>query len=414
MVGDMVERFPVLRHRLTRWLLAVTGLGILGGIWARSFWLSFPEKRVFDEVYFPVFAQKYLYGVNVFDVHPPLGKFIIAAGIWLFGDGGIGWRIMPLLFGLGIILLMGVLVYRHTGSKLAGWLAAFLVAIDGIFIIYSRTGLMDGILFFFMFLTLLVMLRPPKYVGMLLVALLLGFTVAIKWVGLAIIVPLLYLAVRQKRLPEFLFSLWWAFAAYVMIVAYGQYLNGQQDLLQALVEWHMQASQYHARLTDTHPWASPWWSWPLLMRPVLFLYDVAGDARVQIMTSLGNPLLWWGSTLAVIGSFFYLVYERFVRGIAVAAHPLILPLIGWAAAFLPWAMVERVVFLYHYMPAYGFALMIVAYWGARLYRVKPEAVVGIAALLLVVSVYFLPLAVGWWPVSPEQLKAYIWIRSWLY
>jgi dolichyl-phosphate-mannose-protein mannosyltransferase len=410
----MTQRFPALRNRITRLLLMVTGLGILGGVFARVFWITYPATRVFDEVYFPIFAKKYLDGVNVFDVHPPLGKFIMAGGIWLFGDNALGWRIMPLVFGLALIGLMGWFWARYTGSKVAGLLAAFFVAIDGMFIAYSRVGLMDGILFFFMLAALLVMIRFPKYLGILMVATLLGLTVSIKWVGLAIVVPLFYLAFRQKRAGDLLFSLWWAFAIYVVIVGFGEIRDGATDILQAVVEWNVQAAQYHSGLTDTHPWSSPWWSWPLLLRPVLFLYDAAGDNKVQLMTSLGNPLLWWSSTVAVVGSFGYLVYQRVIRRVAVSGHPLVLPLLGWAAAFLPWALVDRVVFLYHYIPSYGFALLMLAYWGERLYRKNAALLVALLAALLVLSIYFFPLAVGWWPLSGKEIMRHIWILRWLY
>ena len=48
------------------------------------FWqLSRFNALVFDEVYFAKFAQAYLAGAPKFDAHPPLGKYFIAAGIWL-------------------------------------------------------------------------------------------------------------------------------------------------------------------------------------------------------------------------------------------------------------------------------------------------------------------------------------------
>ena len=86
-------------------LLATTTVGVLIGVWARLINLGYPSSRIFDEVYFPVFANDYLKHIPFFDVHPPLGKFIIAAGIFLFGDNSFGWRIMPALFGIGMIAI---------------------------------------------------------------------------------------------------------------------------------------------------------------------------------------------------------------------------------------------------------------------------------------------------------------------
>lgn len=416
MVGGMKpRRFPPLFDRPAgRWLSLVVGLGFLMGSAARVFWLSYPAYRVFDEVYFPVFAKQYLDGVNVFDVHPPLGKFFIALGVWAFGDGGIGWRIVPLLFGFACVWVVGALWYRYTRDRLASVLAAFLVAIDGMFIAYSRVGLMDGILVFFMLATLLLMLNQPKRLPLLGVATLFGLTISIKWVGAAVVVPLAYLAWRQKRVGEWLFSLWWSAAVYVMVVGVGEWLDGSKDVLESIVKWNADAAHYHAALTATHPYASPWWSWPLLERPVLFIYDAAGDGAVQVMTTLGNPLLWWGSGVAVLGSVGYLLWLRLMRREPVAHHPLVLPLLGWGASFLPWALVDRVVFLYHYLPAYAFALLMVGYWLAKLFRSDGWSGVIVCSLLLAVSLYFLPLAVGWWPLSAESLGQHIWIRRWLY
>ena len=266
MKGRFTEIFT---SRPRRALVAVLGVGGLIGVFARVFWLSYPNARVFDEVYFPVFAKQYLDRVDVFDVHPPLGKFIIAIGIWLFGDNGIGWRIMPLLLGLATIWLIGYLWWIYTKDRLASVMVAFLVAIDGMFIAYSRTGLMDGILFFFMFATLVAILKNKDKAPLLGMATLLGLTASVKWVGLAVVVPLIYLSFRRRKFSELLFSLWWAVAVYVVVVGFGEWLDRAPDLLDAIVKWNIQAADYHLALTATHPWSSPWWSWPLLMRPVL-------------------------------------------------------------------------------------------------------------------------------------------------
>lgn len=415
-VGGMKLRLlpPSENRKPKSWLTVILFLGLLGGVFIRVFWLSYPRARVFDEVYFPTFAKDYLDRVNFFDVHPPLGKFIIAVGVRIFGDNGVGWRIMPLLFGLLIIWLVAALWYRHTKDRLAAGLVAFFIAIDGIFIAYSRTGLMDGLLFFFMFAALFAMVRHEGKRPLLLVATLLGMAVAIKWVGLAMVVPIGFLAYKKGKLSEFLFSLWWSFAVYIFIVGLGQWLIRQPNLLNAIVDWHYQAAKYQATLTATHPYSSPWWSWPLMSRPVLFIYDSSGDGGAQVMTTLGNPVVWWASTVAVLMSIWYVVRQHVAKRVRMTDHPLFLPIIGWGATFLPFMLVHRVMFLYHYMPAYGFALLMLSYWLAKWYRKEPWTVVGICAAFLLVSIYFVPLFVGWWGLSSHALAQHVWIKHWIY
>jgi dolichyl-phosphate-mannose-protein mannosyltransferase len=405
---------PSENRRPQSWLAVVLFLGVIGGAFIRFFWLSYPNVHVFDEVYFPVFAKDYLDRVSFFDVHPPLGKFIIAAGIWLFGDNGIGWRVMPMIFGLATIWLVGWLWYSYSKDKLASALVAFFVAIDGMFIAYSRTGLMDGLLFFFMFAALLAMVKAKEDRPLLLVATLLGCAVAVKWVGLAIAVPIALVAYKKGKFGEFLFSLWWSFGIYMVIVAVGQWLIGETSIANAVVEWHLQAARYQATLTATHPYSSPWWSWPLLTRPVLLIYDSISDGGAQVMTTLGNPLVWWSSTLAVLGSIIFLVREGLAKRIKVSDHPLFMPLLGWAAAFIPFALVHRVMFLYHYMPAYGFALIILAYWLSQAFKKMPWAVVVLCAVYLGVSLYMVPLFVGWWPLTAQALTQHVWFNHWIY
>lgn len=70
---------------------AQNGLFILTiiSIILRLYYINEPSEVVFDEVHFGGFASKYLRHEYFFDVHPPLGKLIIAGIGWLAGyDGG--------------------------------------------------------------------------------------------------------------------------------------------------------------------------------------------------------------------------------------------------------------------------------------------------------------------------------------
>src|SRR5450830_838206 len=64
------------------------------------------KSFIFDEVYYVDGARDLMkYGVEVsgskpeFIVHPPLGKWMIASGIKVFGDNPVGWRIATAVVG---------------------------------------------------------------------------------------------------------------------------------------------------------------------------------------------------------------------------------------------------------------------------------------------------------------------------
>ncbi len=132
---------------------------------------------VFDEIYYVKFAQAYLKGMPEFDAHPPLGKYFIAAGIFLSKraslEGPISYRWMNAFVGglvpwlvIGISLALSELtalsetrshpqaLAKNTAQNTAKkWtfacLAGGFVAIDGLFITESRYALINIYLVFF-------------------------------------------------------------------------------------------------------------------------------------------------------------------------------------------------------------------------------------------------------------------------
>jgi dolichyl-phosphate-mannose-protein mannosyltransferase len=65
-------------------LLVVTILSFA----TRLYKIATPDQVVFDEVHFGKFASYYLRRTYFFDVHPPLGKMLLAGVGWLMGYDG--------------------------------------------------------------------------------------------------------------------------------------------------------------------------------------------------------------------------------------------------------------------------------------------------------------------------------------
>jgi dolichyl-phosphate-mannose--protein O-mannosyl transferase len=128
--------------------------------------LGYPERIYFDETYYAPQGQELITrGVEEgFAVHPPVGKWLIGAGIAVFGyecsdppagqflGGCFGFRAASALAGSLMVLFtyfLGLRLFRRRG---AAALAAFLVAIDGLALTMSRISMLD--IFLAMFVVL--------------------------------------------------------------------------------------------------------------------------------------------------------------------------------------------------------------------------------------------------------------------
>ena len=412
---SLVSRDTSWAYRLVLVLSAVT---ILVGLWARVWKLGFPGQRIWDEIYFPVMARKFLEGTYQFDLHPPLGKFIIAVGIALFGDTPIGWRVMPLLFGCAMIPLGAALGWYFFRERVGALLLAAFIAGETFLIAYSRIGIMDGILVFFTLATLLAALRVERRGQVLWVAVLLGLAISVKWAVFMVAVPVGYILWRKGFFRPFVASLWVSAVLYIVIVYIGALVavtTNPWEAWQWTWGWHLKAAE---KITAAIPnaWGSPWWSWPLMLRPIRLspLFATAtGD--LQVISTLGNPVLWYGSTLAVVAGIVEAA-RRLVARKPIADDPLAPILLGYVFLLLPWIPGTRIPYIYNYLPSYAFALMALVYWLVRLWRRPswgPWVVVAFTALALAATLFFLPLAMGL-PISPESMQQRIWMDSWFY
>jgi dolichyl-phosphate-mannose-protein mannosyltransferase len=85
-----------------------------------------------------------------FVAHPPLGKWVIALGLAVFGAADpFGWRIATAVVGTLAVALLMLIARRLTGSAVVATIAGLLFAIDGHAIVMSRVALLDTHVMFF-------------------------------------------------------------------------------------------------------------------------------------------------------------------------------------------------------------------------------------------------------------------------
>lgn len=398
-------------------VLVMALVALVAGVWGRVWSLGFPPLKMWDEIYFPVMADKYLRGVEFFDLHPPLGKFIIAWSIALFGNTPFAWRLMPAIFGCALIALAGAVGWYLFKERVAVPLVVLLFAGETILIVHSRTGVMDIFLVFFVMATFLVALWAREYGHALLTAVLLGLAISVKWAAFPVAIPAGYVLWRKGLLKPFVASLWVSVLIYLALVYVERLIIVTSNPFQAWVEvwsWHLQAAD-KVDAAIPHLWGSPWWSWPVMLRPIRYEYLVDADAQLRVVLAIGNPLVWWSSTLAVLAGLFELARRAITKSFS-ADDPLVPIVLGYVVMLLPWIPGTRIPYIYNYLPIYAFALLALAYWLVRIWRgprLGPWIVVAFAALALATTLYYLPLATTL-PIDQDDLMRRILFDSWFY
>jgi len=149
----------------------------------------------------------------------------------------------------------------------------------------------------------------------------------------------------------------------------------------------------------SHPYASPWWSWPLMLRPIAYWQNFPKTGDVQTVWGGGNPLLWWGALTAItITAVNALERPNLTRSFLV---------IGYLSYLLIWAWIGRTLFLYHYMASVYFGYLALAILLGECFKERAEPWEHLALLLTMTPVFFLGMPPTWgWITFIVVLGAY--------
>ena len=147
---------------------------------------------------------------------------------------------------------------------------------------------------------------------------------------------------------------------------------------------------YHTELKATHPFSSTWWQWPLMKKPIWFYAgpDLPADKASSIV-SMGNPAIWWVGILAVFAAMVFSIRKR-DKGMFVV-------LIGLASQYLPWVLVPRLTFIYHFFASVPFVILCIVYLIMQLeksYPKIPQLSYAYMAVVLILFAMFYPILSG--------------------
>lgn len=402
---------------------------------------TYYHQSYFDEVYHPRNAWEIAEGQYMYaTVHPLLGTCLIALSIKLFGMNPLAWRLPGALFGVFMLPLLYRIIkmlFQESRWCLTG---IVLLAADFMHLTTSRIATLEPFSVFFILLMFRYMLEfyladyyktplKKKLVMLLLSGISMGLAIAVKWtacysaVGLALILfTKLFRTEKEAGKNSVLFRRWKAdtlmiisccflfFILIPIIIYWSVYLFAPvwKDGWSIQNVWHQNLSmfRYHRTLEASHPYESKWYMWLLDIRPIWYYYNGSTDTRHTI-ACFSNPIICWSGLAAVL----YTCYD-FVKKKSPAAYVI---LIGYFSALLPWTLVDRCVFAYHFYPTSVFMILAIVY---ALYRVKEHrhaeririAYLVTAVLLLVL---FMPILTGF-GTSEAYIKFLEWFPSWYF
>ena len=434
----------------------------------------------FDEIYHARTAYEHLHGLAPYETtHPPLGKEIISVSIAIFGMTPFGWRFMGALFGALMLPAMYLFGLQLTGKRKFAAFAMMLMSLDLMHFTQTRIATIDSFPTLFIILSYLCMARyvmadpfvvsvdKPRVltrvyikslVPLLLSGVFIGCAIASKWIGLyagaGLFVLFFYAMYRQFRsgltaydinaeklsaeerarvltarklmLKRIFTTLGFCVLFFLVIPAAIYYLSYIPYLsptgpvtLQRIIRAQQGMLSYHSTpgLGMDHPFYSPWWQWPLILKPMWYAKDayVASGYGANIVC-LGNPAVFYLGALSMIAVFVLLIKKYAWRSNALQNRTdtpvLAILAISFLAQYLPWVLVPRSMFIYHYFASLPFiilATMLMASY-IKSERLQNALMIILLAAALILFIMFYPYASGL-TVSTEYMRFLHWFPN---
>ena len=374
---------------------------------------SWWNSTYFDEIYHARTGFEFLKGTVPYETsHPPLGKIFISWCIAIFGMTPFGWRFAGAL--AGILMLPGIYLLAKQLTKKTGiaFIACALLALDCMHLTQTQIATIDSFPVLFIIFAYFFMLRfiqtdltrcslKKALFPLALCGFFMGLSIASKWIGIYAGIGLAVLffwhclrnisisktadgrADRETLEKIFYICLWCLLffivvpvglylLSYIPYMAYNTRIAGFKDFADAVWKAQVGMLSYHSTpgLGMDHPFYSPWWQWPIIGKPMFYATEQYIPADASLHHSIfcfGNPVIWWGA----LGGLAFILF-RFVRtkhyqiegeeqkwhlsGLSFDNRYEFL-LIGLMAQYLPWVLVPRGTYIYHYFASIPFLIL---------------------------------------------------------
>lgn len=437
----------------------------------------------FDEIYHARTAYEHLHGQRPYETtHPPLGKLLMSAAIAVFGMTPFGWRFAGALIGVLMLPALYLLAKQLFKRRDLATLSMGAFALDLMHFTQTRIATIDSFPVFFILLSYWFMVRymqtdvfavakneEPRLLSrafwkslipLALSGLMMGLSIASKWIGIYSAVGLAVLfftaVYRQyrasslafsyadgsdKELPEaqqkrikdaqvnalnrifvtcgFCVLFFIVVPCIVYYLSYIPYLAPTGRVtVQRVIDAQIGMLSYHSTpgLGMDHPFQSPWWQWPFILKPMWFSQDSFEPAGyASTIMCMGNPWVFYIGAVAMAAVMVALVlkYLRIREG-RLRRLPgdgdltLYVLVVAFLSQYLPWVLVPRSMYIYHYFASVPFIILATAWAIGQIGRKNRKLTVILIAVYLVCALAFF---VMFYPYASGMLTPVGWLDA---
>ena len=350
------------------------------------------------------------------------------------GRLALAWRLPGVIAAALLAMVLVLLARRLFASRLVPIIVGIAVILDGSMYAQARIGMNDIYVGLFIVAGwyFIVAAHRPRWsarVDILIAGVLLGLGAASKWAAFYTLAGVLVAALAvtayayangrpgrggpldllagKGRNAAFLFLSFAVIPVGIYLASYARWFGGPTAPYGwDLVELTKQMYWYHSGLTSPHPAASPWWSWPIVLKPVYWYFGQSDNANNAYIYDAGNLALFWGALVATAWCAIAAVRSRSVAlGVVVFA---------FLVQYVAWIPISRVLFFYHFFTALPFYLLALSVWLAYLWDTgRKSFVFGYLGVAAAAFVYFYPFISGQ-PVPGSQAAMFFVLPTWQY
>ena len=402
---------------------------------------SWWNSTYFDEIYHARTAYEFMRGTVPYETsHPPLGKVLMSLFVSLFGMTPFGWRFAGALAGIIMLPGMYLLGKQLTKKTGAGLIACLLMALDCMHLTQTQIATIDSFPVLFIIFAFFFMLRfmqtdfvseklSVSLKNLALSGMFMGLSIASKWIGIYAGAGLAILFfwhciriirvnsaaaqdIRRSAMGRTFRICVWCIPFFVIVpvliylasyIPYMAYAFKRMDTIWDYIAevWRAQVGMFHYHsqpgLGMDHYFYSPWWEWPVIGKPMYYASQqyIPYDSPVHhSIFCFGNPVIWFGGLAAMAVCIYRCALGRRYRieGSDYLWHlrsfrwdcRYVFLFIGILAQYLPWVLVPRGTYIYHYFASIPFLMLAITLCFDG-YGQKAEIPVRIAAAIFVAA-----------------------------